>query len=218
MADTVASEDRVDFSAPYDGVTKVISIGFCVFQLILIAAIHNVFVNGSLILIALITYAYSPQGYTVTGRSIIVKRLIGNIRVPLDNLREARRIRPDDLRYVIRLWASGGLFGYFGLYRTSRLGKCTWYATDRKNTVVLIGAKKTTVFSPGDVDGFLQAIRAQVPVPVTAFSDVISNPAVSATSAPGTLLWVGIIAGIVAAFGALAGILALLTYARRGIH
>ena len=65
MADTMP-EDRAVFSAPYDGVTKVISIGFCVFQLILIAAIHNVFANAALILIGLITYAYSPQGYIVT--------------------------------------------------------------------------------------------------------------------------------------------------------
>ncbi len=72
-------------------------------------------------------------------------------------------VSPEDFRGCLRLWGNGGLFGYYGLYRTSKLGKCTWYLANRKKTVVVIAGTKTCVFSPDDADGFLAAIQAQVP-------------------------------------------------------
>ena len=107
-----------------------------------------------MIVVFLLSYAYSPRAYSVSNGAIIVKRLIGNVRVPPENLRVLRKIEKDDLRGCMRLWGSGGLFGYYGLFRTSKLGRCTWYATNRKKLVVAIGEKTTTVLSPDDVDSF----------------------------------------------------------------
>jgi hypothetical protein len=81
-----------------------------------------------------------------------VKRLIGNIEVPLEGVRETRRITKDDLRGAIRLFGSGGFFGYYGLFRTTKFGKCTWYVTNRKNMVVIVADARTTLYSPDDVD------------------------------------------------------------------
>ena len=113
-----------------------------------------------MLLIVASTYAYSPKGYEVGDRCIVVKRLIGNVRIPLDGLLEARAAASDDLAGCIRTFGNGGLFGYYGLYRTSKLGKCTWYVTDRSKAVVVITGAKTAVLSPADPDGFLKAIGA----------------------------------------------------------
>ena len=150
------------FSASYDATTKIISAALCVVFLVIAAATHNVVV-GCLCLIVLIgAYAYSPRGYAIRERSIIVNRLIGNVDIPLDGLREIRAVAADDLRGCIRLWGDGGLFGYYGLFRTSKLGKCTWYVTNRTHAVVVITGAKTALFSPDDVDGFLAAIQPSV--------------------------------------------------------
>ncbi|MBV9770294.1 MAG: hypothetical protein JOZ32_12035, partial [Bryobacterales bacterium] len=37
----------------------------------------------------------------------------------------------------------GGLFGYYGLFTTAKLGKSTWYVTKRENGVVVIAGAKT---------------------------------------------------------------------------
>ena len=152
-----------EFPASYDAVTKIISAVTCVLALVAAVAIHNPIATAILILVFVLSYAYSPRGYSVSAKTIIVKRLLGNVRIPLEDTRVARKIDADDLRGCIRLWGSGGLFGYYGLFRTTKLGRCTWYATNRKKLFVAIGATKTTVFSPDDVDGFLRAIRAEVP-------------------------------------------------------
>ncbi len=124
-----------------------------------------------------------------------------------------RRVAPDDLRGCIRLWGSGGLFGYYGLFRTSTLGKCTWYATDRKKLVVLIAERKTTIYSPDDIEGFLSAVGEQVPIPSGELS-IASRPELERTLVHGrsSALWIGLVVAIAAALGALAGVLALINH------
>jgi len=137
----------------------------CLLLLAIIAVTHNFVTSVLLLLLILLSFAYSPRGYVIADRSIVVRRLAGPARIALNDVREARRAAPDDFRGSIRLWGSGGLFGSYGVFSTTKLGKSTWYVTDRKNSVVLITGSKTALFSPDDVDGFLNAIRVSAPVP-----------------------------------------------------
>lgn len=151
------------FTASYDRTTKIISAAVCVFLLVMGVLSREVLVGCVAVLVVLVTYAYSPRGYAIAEGAIVVKRLIGDARFPLEGVREARRTTADDLRWCIRLWGSGGLFGYYGLFRTSRLGKCWWYVTNRRNSVVVIAGGRTALFSPDDVNGFLAAIGSPAP-------------------------------------------------------
>ena len=147
------------FSASYDLTTKIISTAVCVvFGLIFLATMNTIVavVCGAVIIVS---YAYSPGGYTILNGRIAVKRLLGNVDVPLNYVREVRRAAADDFKGGIRLFGDGGLFGYYGLFQTSKLGKCTWYVTNRRNAVVVITGAKTYIFSPDDVDGFVAAVR-----------------------------------------------------------
>jgi hypothetical protein len=128
---------------------------------------------AALLLVA--TYAWSPRSYTISQRSIIVKRLIGSVHIPLEGIREARIATPDDFRDCIRLLGNGGLFGYYGQFRTAKLGKCTWYVTNQSNAVVVITRAGTSVFSPDEPDAFLAAIRASVPVPPATPGEPLLN-------------------------------------------
>jgi hypothetical protein len=62
------------------------------------------------------------------------------------------------------------------VFSTSKLGRCTWYVTNRKNSVVVIAGSKTTLFSPDDMDGFLNAIRASAPVPASSPAQAFDAP------------------------------------------
>jgi hypothetical protein len=161
----MSSATSTSFSASYDKTTKLISTGVFVLLVLLAVVIPGVLGGclGALLLVA--TYAWSPRSYTISERSILVKRLIGSVRITLDGIREARIATPDDFRDCIRLLGNGGLFGYYGQFRTARLGECIWYVTNQSNAVVVNTRAGTTVFSPDDPDGFLAAIQACVPVP-----------------------------------------------------
>ncbi len=153
------------FSASYDRTTLILSGFVCLFLSTAALAVHSILVACISLFVLLLGYAYSPRGYVLEGRSILVTRLAGTVRVPLDDVREVRRTTPDDFRGCIRLWGSGGLFGYYGLFRTAKLGKSTWYVTNRSNCIAMITGPKTVLISPDDPDAFLTTIRTAVPIP-----------------------------------------------------
>ena len=185
------STASTSFSASYDKSTKLISAGIFVLMLLLAVVIPGVFMGclGALLLVA--TYAWSPRSYTIAERSILVKRLIGTARIPLDGIREARIATPDDFRGCLRLLGNGGLFGYYGQFSTTKLGECKWYVTNRSNAVVIVTRTGTTVFSPDDADGFLAAIQASVPVPPPIPVDPLLNSLQPYKAGVPASMWVG---------------------------
>jgi hypothetical protein len=158
-----------------------------------LAIAHNLYVAVAGLPILALCYAWAPRGYAVENGSIAVKRLLGEKRISLEGAREIRAAAPDDFSGAIRLWANGGVFGYYGVFRTSKLGKCSWYVTDRNKRVVVITAGKTYVFSPDDVDGFLAAVRAFAPAAGSAPGPIAPMPA-----GRGAGTWIGFAIGAVA--------------------
>lgn len=145
-----------EFHASYDRTSLVISAIVC--ALLLVVAIYAGSVAAGCFAVVVIAacYAWSPRGYVLAGRDLIVRRLIGTVR--MHNVLRARRATADDFSGCLRLWGSGGLFGYFGLFRTSKLGRCWWYVTDRENTIVVSAEGSAVLVSPDDVEGFLARV------------------------------------------------------------
>lgn len=152
-----------EFSASFDSCTKIVTCIACGILLVASALTQNLIVGSVALLVLAGAFAYSPRGYAVGGGKVVVRRLIGDVTFSLDGLSEARPSGGNDMRGCIRLWGNGGLFGYYGLFRTSGLGRCTWYLTNRRRAVVLVTDRKTALFSPDDTEGFLAAIRAEAP-------------------------------------------------------
>ena len=148
----------MSFPASYDTTAKALSVVVCIVLIGISFVTDSPVAAGLGLLLVCLTYAYSPRGYEISDRFVVVDRLIGSVRVPFESIREIRRATTDDLRWCIRLWGSGGMFGYFGLFRTSALGIATWYVTNRRNIVVVITDSKTVLFSPDNVDAFLAAL------------------------------------------------------------
>jgi PH (Pleckstrin Homology) domain-containing protein len=196
------------FSASYDRLTSVLTIVLCSVLLLapvgILMALHSTLlcsiVFGFAVLTVFLGYAFSPRGYTVSEREITVKRLIGDVRFLLDGKREVRAATRDDLRGCIKLFGSGGLFGYYGMYRTSKLGTCRWYLTNRSKAVI-VTAQKTVLFSPDDVESFLDAVgRTAAPGGPERFSGMLE--AAKARDWPGMVVGIGVgifAAGLVAA-------------------
>ena len=146
------------FRATWDRTTLVITVLVCLLLVIVAVLSQSLLVTVLTTAIVGVAYAYSPTGYEVHGTDVVVRRPIGSVR--LGPVQSAREASIDDLRFAFRLWGSGGLFGHFGLYRTSALGKCWWYVTNRRKSVVLQTPTTVAVISPEDVAGLLAALDA----------------------------------------------------------
>ena len=154
------------------------------------------------------TYAYSPKGYTVEHRSIVVRRrLVGPKSISLEGIREVRTADPGELRGAIRLWGNGGLFGYYGLFRTPKLGKSRWYLTTRRNAVVVVTESQTALFSPDDVEGFLATVAEAAPAP-----QVPARPAPFDQAPARGGRWIGSAIAVVVALAVIAILALAVTY------
>ncbi len=115
------------------------------------------FVTSLTLGIILLTYLFAPKEYEITLDGLLIKRPLRSFTIPSKEIVEVNRIQ--EKISGIRLWASGGLFGYFGLFKLSGLGRVWVYATN-KNKLVLIKTKdKKYIISPKDPNGFLSKLR-----------------------------------------------------------
>ena len=156
----MSSIPRATFSASYDGTAKILSGVVCVSLIAIAVMIHSPLEASIAAAILLASWAWSPLGYAISDEGIVIRRPVGHILIRTKSIQGIRAATGKDFDGCIRLFASGGLFGYFGIFRTSSLGKSHWYMTNRDNAVVIFTNSGTALVSPDDVDGFLTTVRA----------------------------------------------------------
>ncbi|MDR0811808.1 MAG: PH domain-containing protein [Paludibacter sp.] len=98
-------------------------------------------------LVLLVCACYIPRSVEVGEGSVKLQKFVGNISIPVSEIQEIRTIAYRDISNSIRLFGSGGLFGYLGSFSNNALGKYTMYATDKNNLFLIRTADKTYVFS-----------------------------------------------------------------------
>jgi len=113
-----------------------------------------------LIMLAVI-YLFSPQAYVVEPGRLIVQRPGTDVTIPLNTI---ERIETGAgwqvFRGALRLFASGGAFGFYGSFWNSTLKGFTAYATRMDRVVILY--RKTgnpIVVSPDDGEAFVRAVE-----------------------------------------------------------
>ncbi len=108
-----------------------------------------------------LAFAFRPAGYVVTADEVIISRPLRDVHIKRADIRRVAALPARDLRASIRLFGVGGLFGYYGKYANSALGRTTWYAT-RRDTPVLVETtdNKKFILTPNDPSGFAKALAA----------------------------------------------------------
>ena len=119
-----------------------------------------IFVLITCIVPILITYLYCPKQYSTDTSSLYVHRAIGMIKIDKYEIQYIKSLSSNDLNDAYRKSASGGLFGYFGLYNSERHGDIHVYTGSLKDHLIFIRLKsgKQYLLSPKDVQAFLDSI------------------------------------------------------------
>ncbi len=88
-----------------------------------------------------------------------VTRMIGVIDIPLSGIEQCGVVGHEVLNNSVRVFGSGGVFGYLGIFKNNMLGKYTMYATEIDRLIFIKTSQKTYVFSCVDPTGFIDKIR-----------------------------------------------------------
>ena len=154
------------FAASFDSLVRVITISTTLlFFVITFYTITqnpgNVLLQAAIVVTLWVTfilcYLYHPQGYSVTDSSVIIHRLFSNVSIPLSNVQSVRVATDQEMRWTIRTFGVGGLFGYFARFTNTQLGNMTFYCTKRKDYVLLYTSVGLVVLSPDSPAEFVAA-------------------------------------------------------------
>ena len=106
----------------------------------------------------LVSYSYHPQKYELGNFDLVIDRPAGNIVIPVKDILEIRKVTDAEMEGTVRTFGVGGLFGYFGSYHNQHLGSMQWYATRRKNLILIRTTQGNAYILSPDDDGFKDRI------------------------------------------------------------
>lgn len=158
------------FKASLDRLAKSITTGvFALFVVIIttqiylsslasnVAAIVTVFL---LVSIYIVTYVFRPVNYVVTKDQLVIHRIISDVIIMRADIIKVEILLKDQLKWTIRTFGVGGVFGYYGKFVNSKIGNMTWYVTRTDNMVLIATIKNENfVLSPDDVPLFIQSLN-----------------------------------------------------------
>ncbi len=109
-----------------------------------------------LLTVVLITYGFSPRGFSLSPDGLRIHRPFGAHVLPYDRIRSARRAQPGEL-CGLRTFGSGGMFGFFGWFWSRRLGHYRAFVTNRRE-MVLVEAERPYLLTPERPEDFLRSL------------------------------------------------------------
>jgi hypothetical protein len=122
----------------------------------------------SIILIAplsiLLTYLFMPKQYEINENELVIHRKIGNLTILRNDITQIEKIEAyTQLGFVIRLFGSGGLFGWLGIFYSGKYGKFKLYAGAASPLVMITYQNNQKIgISPIEIDAFIDSLNSCV--------------------------------------------------------
>lgn len=110
-----------------------------------------------------LAYASSPLSYRLDERMLrIERRALWPVNVPLSQVTAYGPLYRTALQGAIRLYGTGGFFGWSGRYQAKMIGKCSMHATNLDRLIMIQRRhRRPLLISPDDPEAFLRGLRAQ---------------------------------------------------------
>jgi len=95
-----------------------------------------VLVAAILTTVCIFFFLRRTTGYVLDEDQLSIRRPIGNIQIPIHQIKTATNIRKETMADMQKYGANGGFFGYSGEWKTG-LGLTRWYATQLNNYLLI---------------------------------------------------------------------------------
>lgn len=108
----------------------------------------------------LLAYLLRPFEYIVDEEQITIRKNILPKKIPLNQIASITTVEYKELKVRLRLWGSGGLWGWYGIFLSAEYGKLNLQITE-KNNLLLITTKddKYIVLSPAEPIAFAESLK-----------------------------------------------------------
>jgi hypothetical protein len=155
------------FKASFDWIAKVFSTLFSLIIISIVLYQMYVFYNtrqpdsviGSFFLLAIIfvPFVYHPLNYLITGNQIIIRRPLKNVIIQKHKIENVKIVDQQNMKGTLRSFGVAGLFGYYGRFSNLKIGSMLWFATQRKNYVLIqTNDDKNYILTPDNPNEFVK--------------------------------------------------------------
>ena len=117
-----------------------------------------------IIAVTVAALAFAPRRYAIDGKKLHVHTLLARFTYDLSNVSEVKRLAAPEVFSpgTLRTFGAGGPFGYYGYFKSQKLGKFLAFVTDLDRLIVLRCHQQTLVISPHDPEGFLREVQQSI--------------------------------------------------------
>ncbi|MCU0351942.1 MAG: PH domain-containing protein [Flavobacterium sp.] len=160
------------YKATLDNLAKIVTIICTILFSIIIASmiwqckgeieLTYIAIIALLLFTYILSYSFSPKNYSITDENLIVNRLFSNKEIKLSSIQKVQELNNDELKWSLRTFGVGGLFGYFGKFWVSKLGSMIWYATKRNNAVLIETGSKKIIVTPDEQEKFVNELKSKI--------------------------------------------------------
>lgn len=88
-----------------------------------------------------------PRYLLIDSKSIVITHPIGHTAILKSDIIEIRAIDSNEIRGSLRLFGSGGFFGWFGIFRNSKFGTYQLYCGQLENLYLVKTSKRNYIIS-----------------------------------------------------------------------
>lgn len=115
------------------------------------------------IIFTLITvYLTHPVKYTINQLGLEIKKPLSSKLIKFNTIESINEIKYEDLALRVRLFASGGVWGFFGLFRSSKYGLVNMQSSNFNNLILIkVKNKIVIVISPENKSEFMRNFAFQ---------------------------------------------------------
>lgn len=153
------------YKASLDNLAKAITLGVSILFAVIIAGqffldkdagLGPYLMAGLFLLIYAICYAFRPLSYTLSHGQLMINRPVATVKIDRSLVQTVELLEKDAIRWSVRIFGVGGLFGYYGRFANTKIGGMTWYATRRSRAVLLrLADGKKIVLTPDEPERFV---------------------------------------------------------------
>ena len=112
-------------------------------------------------MIPLVTWLFHPHSYSINNKELVVHRPVGRLKIPLKKS-DCSLVKYGDLRINTRVFASGGVFGYFGVFYSGLYGKVKLYTRNLSQLILIATPEQNYVIGPDNAGEMIKIIRSGI--------------------------------------------------------
>lgn len=103
-----------------------------------------------------IAWLLHPTAYEITNEYLLIHRPLRAIKI---NLSDIAKLEKTEAGFSLRLVGSGGLFGYYGLFSSGKLGRHLRYTGNNEDLVLVNAGKKKYLLSIHDEQFYNELLK-----------------------------------------------------------